>query len=93
MTKEQILDICRADDRMDWWATVLFAEIAQYKDSGMPVDVAYAKLVMYKVEEFERLILQGVIQKAQEAAKQPTKLEELEARIKALEDITLLEAK
>lgn len=88
MTKEQIKTICEADDKLQWWAMILFAEISELishsnLDIRDPLDVKIIyDITKRKVEEFPMLIVQRTLEQANGKI---SKLDELEKRVKKLE--------
>lgn len=79
MTKEDIKLICEADERMQWWAMILFAELSQYFDSvnhlanykpGPNDHRMMFDQLKYKFEEFQKLIIQRQIEKAKDQIKE-----------------------
>lgn len=65
MTKNEVKAICEADDRLQWWAMVLFAEISELMSGGYREDKdAVHSYVRSKVEEFPRLVVQRAVEKA-----------------------------
>lgn len=85
LTKDTIKPICEADDKLQWWAMVLFAEISElvYSEQSGKCDerVAYS-LIRCKVMEFPRLVISRVEKQAEGKL---SLLQELEQRIKTLE--------
>lgn len=70
MTKQEVKDLCEDDDKLQWWAMVLFAEICELVQT---IDNAYGgdpqtltKMVRGKVQEFPRLVIQRQLEKAKE---------------------------
>lgn len=69
MTKNDVKTLCEDDDKLQWWAMVLFAEIMEVASVGAPYaddDEAVANYVRSKAAEFPRLIVQRQLEKAKE---------------------------
>ncbi len=67
MTKVEVKSLCEADDKLQWWAMVLFAEIAEVAESGYrDDDKVIAQYVRAKIAEFPRLVIQRQLEKAKE---------------------------
>jgi hypothetical protein len=70
MTKEEIKEVCQEDDKMEWWAMVLFAEI-----SVIVTEAEHARhepkevwpIIKAKVEEFPKLLVLRTIARAKAA--------------------------
>lgn len=82
MTKADVKKLCEADDKLQWWAMVLFAEIAELVAMVHPSQHDLKSVwptVQSKVEEFPRLVVQ---RKLEEADERPS----LEERVAKLEE-------
>lgn len=77
MTKDEVKTLCEDDDKLQWWAMVLFAEIMEVASVGASyennekaiaryVEKAIARYVRIKVEEFPRLVIQRQLEKVKE---------------------------
>ena len=67
MTKDEVKALCEDDQKLQWWAMVLFAEIASLSQSGYwNDDQAIAGYVRSKIEEFPRLVVQRQLEKIKE---------------------------
>lgn len=84
MTKNDVKTICEADDELQWWAMVLFAEISDTATGyyGKDPDVI-VRTVMSKVEEFPRLVIQRQKEIAEGTVKEEVSLEQ---RIRVIEE-------
>jgi hypothetical protein len=65
VSKDDVKLLCETDDKLQWWAMVLFAEIVALVHSGYgKEDNTLAEYVRAKVEEFPRIIIQRQLEKA-----------------------------
>jgi hypothetical protein len=70
VTKNDVKALCEADEKLQWWAMVLFAEIMEVGTGGYSTaDNVIAEYVRAKVAEFPRLVIQRQIEKANEGGK------------------------
>lgn len=76
MTKKEITPLIEADELLQWWAAVLFAEICeliQYikdnRNDKKEIEVCYP-LIAAKSSEFERMVIGRSISKAEQEIKQ-----------------------
>jgi hypothetical protein len=83
MTVDEIKKLCRADERLEWWAVTLFAETCALVKSGR-YDATHPHIVA-KVDEFEKAVIQRALAKADERPSTDERIEALEARVEALE--------
>lgn len=71
MTKEEVKLLCEHDEKLRWWAMVLFAELSELavsytnKECG---DETFASITLRKIEEFPHLVIHNQIQRAKDAA-------------------------
>lgn len=74
MTKADVKLLCEADDHLQWWAMVLFAEISELVDSSAGYGAeAVFPLIATKVKEFPGLVIERAKQKAKEAEEKEAK--------------------
>lgn len=73
MTKDDIKLLCESDEKLEWWAMVLFAEIAAMIESYPKPDDAIYTLIVAKVREFDRLVIQRSLELAKEKISNLTK--------------------
>lgn len=70
LTKQDIKDLCEANDQLQWWAMVLFAEISElvthYKSTGQDLTRGAIDVIQTKVDEFPRLVVQEAIKQSKE---------------------------
>ena len=69
MTKAEVKALCEDDDKLQWWAMVLFAEISDVAgpQSGYANDdQAVAMIARAKVAEFQRFIIHRQLEKIKE---------------------------
>ncbi len=83
MKKNEIKAVCETDEKLQWWAMVLFAEISELVNYQQQTDSMgevkhYYSVIITKVKEFERLLIQRQVEKAED---KPT----LEQRVEVLE--------
>ena len=67
MTKQDVKDLCESDDKLQWWAMVLFAEISDLagpQSQCRDHDKSVAEYVRAKVSEFPRLVVHRQLEKA-----------------------------
>ena len=82
MTKDQVKTICEADEKLQWWAMVLFAEISDlvhHTYSEKHFDIGHISVLFQKVNEFKELIVHNKLQESKN-------LPSLEQRVKLIED-------
>lgn len=106
MNKQQIKTICEADDKLEWWAMVLFAEFSELVETiehGGYDPKEMWSLIKGKAAEFPRLVVRRAEEKATEQAGKDAeaagrlaalegKVLELEAKFNELDDrVVLLE--
>lgn len=68
MKKDEVKTLCEADDKLQWWAMVLFAEIcdlAHATEQGVLFNGDLGSCVRRKCEEFPRLVIHRQIEKAE----------------------------
>lgn len=88
MTKDQVKTVCEADDHLQWWAMVLFAEISELiLHSNLDTRDLHDAKILYdmtkrKVEEFPFFIVQRTLDQAKDKL---SRLDKLEQRVKKLE--------
>lgn len=66
MTKTEVKILVESDDKLQWWAAILFAEISEFVDAqkgGHDVETIY-KCIRGKVEEFPGLVIQTMLDRA-----------------------------
>lgn len=69
MTKADIKLLCETDDQLEWWAMVLFAEIAELVNhQGYSGQDKYP-IIEQKVKEFDQIIINSVREKAVQEAR------------------------
>jgi hypothetical protein len=67
MTKNEIKTLCEDDNKLQWWAMVLFAEICDMVQNGYsPDDPAVCSVIKCKVDEFPKLVIQRQLEKVKE---------------------------
>lgn len=66
MSKDEIKLLCEEDNKLQWWAMVLFAEISELVTSQYDMDVAVYKVIKAKVEEFPRLVIMNAVNKVKD---------------------------
>jgi hypothetical protein len=67
VTKQDVKDLCESDDRLQWWAMLLFAEISDVAgphSAHRDDDKLIADYVRAKSVEFPRLVVQRQLEKA-----------------------------
>ncbi len=68
MTQAEVKTLCEADDKLQWWAMVLFAEIAgfvpQAEEFGGDANKLIADYVRNKTKEFPRLVIRRALENA-----------------------------
>ncbi len=85
MTKDQVRTLCEADDKLQWWAMVLFAEICELTAGSMYREDGKScwPIVLGKVAEFTNQVIQRQLEAAEGKL---GRLDELEARVAKLEE-------
>lgn len=84
MIKQEVKTLCEADDKLQWWAALLFAEISELEQQCHPGDEAACwSLTRAKVKEFPKLVIQRQLE---QAAGKRSRLDELEQRVAKLEE-------
>ena len=68
MTKDQIKLLCETDEKLQWWAMVLFAEISELLMHGEKDDAAVWRVVEMKVTEFPKIVVHHALEIAKEKA-------------------------
>jgi hypothetical protein len=84
LTKQEVKTLAEADDQLQWWAMVLFAEVsdlAMSADHGGYDATAIYPLIVQKVKEFERIVVRRQV----ERAAKPDDGKTLEERVAELE--------
>lgn len=81
MIKADVVKLCESDDKLAWWAMILFAELSDMVHHNTYVDDAVAKVMIRKIKEFERLI---VMEKLNEAKGEPSITKRIETIEKKL---------
>lgn len=66
MTKDEIKLLCETDDKLQWWAMVLFAEISALVNSQKDIDEDICTFIRMKVDEFPRLVVCRSLEKAKD---------------------------
>lgn len=75
MLKQEVKDICENDDKMQWWAMLLFAELSDLiHHCEHDYDDVILKVIINKIKEFERII---VMEKAKDSRNKSSILERL----------------
>ena len=59
--------LCEHDEKLQWWAMVLFAEISEVVSAYPKVDEAVYSLLKCKVAEFEKLVVSNALEQAKKA--------------------------
>ena len=69
MLNANVVAVCESDDKLSWWAMLLFAELSDMAHNCGYIDATVAKVMIRKIREFERLI---VMEKVNESKATPS---------------------
>jgi len=87
MTKQEIKTLIESDDKLQWRAAVLFAEISEYdhldKTGYNLSDKEFRNLITQKIKEFPQIVINRQLE---EAEGKVSLLQDLERRVRRLED-------
>jgi hypothetical protein len=84
MTKAEVKKLTEADGKLQWWASILFAEISEICSSNQPQDLAVLAVIKTKVKEFETLVLRRFSEKVEEKNKEEKSLSERIAKLESI---------
>jgi hypothetical protein len=87
MTKEEIRKLIDKNDKLQWWAAVLFSEIAEQTNlMGDVEDLTLLRIIKRRVDEFPWHVQQEAMKIINNSkTNQSEKIDELEQRIITLE--------
>lgn len=83
MIKTDVKDLCEANEKMAWWAMVLFAEICdavhhvQHREEPSYI----LRCTVEKVKEFEKLIIMNAVESAKESPSMHERVKALESKV------------
>jgi hypothetical protein len=83
MTKDEIMALCEADDKLLFQAMILFADLAEFVANNRTAQGRIARIAEIRVDEFARLVIGRQVEKAKG---KPT-LEQRVARLEGLAGI------
>lgn len=72
MTKAEIKTLCEADDTLQWWAMVMFAELCEVAHLETCYDSVLAHGVRARAKEFKNIVLSKAIEKSAITAQEVT---------------------
>lgn len=85
MNKESIKTLCEANPQLQWWSMVLYAEISELVEYCRRrvenMDAAAIQVIISKVDEFPRLVVQEALNAAKGKPSYDKRLGVIEAKV------------